>query len=103
MRFRWLCFVIVALACVSGFAQEPVKSQTLAQEILANKDLVAVRQRAQTLLKTSEVWRCSMVLSTNNGSMQNARLNLTLETSEVWQQNLSGESIERNCDHEKLE
>ena len=64
MRFRWLCFVIVALTCTSGFAQEPVKSQTLAQEILANKDLIAVRERAQTLLKTGlnagsgygEVW-----------------------------------------------
>lgn len=64
MKPAWLCVVVLAWVGTSGPAHSEPTCPTLAQEILADQDLITVHQRAKTLLKTGlnagsgygEVW-----------------------------------------------
>lgn len=64
MKPRWLCTILLALAPVPGFGRSEPTYPTLAREVLADQDLIAVHERARTLLETGlnagsgygEVW-----------------------------------------------
>jgi len=64
MKDIWLCVIVSLLVGTSAWAQSPPNHPTLAQEILADPDLIAVHRRAKTLLETGlnagsgygEVW-----------------------------------------------